>query len=571
MSQSARRVQAAVAVGLLGVGVGSAAAAPFQASDIVVVQVGDGSAALGGTGTITFLKEYTPGGQLVQTITMPNTPTGGTVPTSGNRSYASTGNATSEQFITLSTNQKILTLGGYNVALGGVTTTGTGNKVIAAVNAAGSVDTTTALTGDATTGNIRSVASDGTSFWETTSANSVKYVSGLGASTPVQLATTLTNTRVSNIFNGQLYTSASSGTNTFKGVNTVGSGTPSTGSQTVTRLPGFTDAAAASSYDFFLASPTVLYVADDSSAPSLDSNTGGGLQKWTFDGTNWNKVYTLNSASGTTFFGLRGLTGNVSGSTATLYATTAESASRLVAITDALATSTTPSTLFTPLATAPTNTAFRGVDFAPIQQIISLTAAAPVVGMGVKITNGAGANQGTFNPNTPVADSLNPTGYPVPTSAVNGISNGTTTGVSADYVQESGLASTDAHAYWLKLDLGAADFDPSVQGQAIYDSDLNQLIADINAAAGHTGGIVASRADADPSTALYPGYDLLITEAPLGGGGPNSEFLGFNLANETSVPGFAVTDITAVPEPAGASVALVGCAMALIHRRRRAR
>jgi hypothetical protein len=64
--------------------------------------------------------------------------------------------------------------------------------------------------------------------------------------------------------------------------------------------------------------------------------------------------------------GLRGLTGQTDGSgNVTFYATTTESsANKLVTISDVI-TNTSASSSFTLLATAPTNTAFRGVAFAP--------------------------------------------------------------------------------------------------------------------------------------------------------------------------------------------------------------
>jgi autotransporter-associated beta strand protein len=208
------------------------------------------------------------------------------------------------------------------------------------------------------------------------------------------------------------------------------------------------------------------------------------------------------------------------------------------------------------------------VSFTP--PIISLTAPAPSAGFGNKITNGSGADQGTFNPNTPIADSLNPATDPTTAAFLNDISNGTSTGVAADYVQSTGLSPSDVHVYFLKLKLAGADFDPSVQGQTTYDADLAQLIGDINASGGHVGNVTAARADsADPGGTFFPGYDLLITE-PTGGSG--TENLGFNMNNEANLSGlnFSVTDIAAVPEPATGMAALVIGAVALLPRRRRA-
>ena len=163
-----------------------------------------------------------------------------------------------------------------------------------------------------------------------------------------------TNTRVANIFNGQLYVSSASGA--FQGVGTVGSGLPTTGGQSLALLPGFPTASGPSPYDFWFASASTLYVADDR------TNGSGGLQKWVFGGSTWSLAYTLAVTANT---GCRGLTGTFSGDDPVLFATTSDS--KLVKVTDLGAGSP-----FTLLATAGTNTAFRGVDFTPAPEPASV-------------------------------------------------------------------------------------------------------------------------------------------------------------------------------------------------------
>jgi hypothetical protein len=150
-----------------------------------------------------------------------------------------------------------------------------------------------------------------------------------------------------NLFNGQLYADSASGT--FLGVGTVGSGTPTTSGQTYSELPGFPTTGTHSSYDFWFKDANTLYVADDGSAAN-----GGGIQKWTLNAGTWSLAYTLGN-NGTTTTAVRGLAGTVDGSgNAVLYGTTG---SALVSVTDTGAGSTVTS-----LATAPSNTAFRGVE-----------------------------------------------------------------------------------------------------------------------------------------------------------------------------------------------------------------
>lgn len=137
---------------------------------------------------------------------------------------------------------------------------------------------------------------------------------------------------------------------------------------------------------FFFASPSILYVADTGNGKQTSANSSlgdGGLQKWintAADGSGtWNLAYTLylglnlvsnKSASGTT--GLYALAGAVSGSSVLLYATDATigdmDTTHLVGITDTLAFTTASQAAaesFTVLASAPMDSNFKGVSFAP--------------------------------------------------------------------------------------------------------------------------------------------------------------------------------------------------------------
>ena len=71
--------------GALVLALGQAFAGPFTAGNIVVLRVGDGSAALTTAATPIYLEEYTPGGTLVQTIAAPTSTVG------SNRQITATG------------------------------------------------------------------------------------------------------------------------------------------------------------------------------------------------------------------------------------------------------------------------------------------------------------------------------------------------------------------------------------------------------------------------------------------------------------------------------------------------
>jgi hypothetical protein len=343
---------------------------PDGTRTLVVVQAGDGSVALTSSAAAAFLKEFTLSGSALQSIALPTAAAG------SNNALTLSGSASSEGFLTRSVNTNYLTLGGYNAAPGtsGVTS-GVGNRVVGRISMDGTIDTTTLL-GDATgLGNIRStVSNDGGQFWVGTSSGAVRYTTfgSTGASTQLNTAAP-TNMRVVNIYNGQLYVSSASGT--FQGVGTDGPGLPTTSGQTPALLNGFPTASGPMAYDYVFADDNTLYVADD-------RNTGsGGIQKWTQSAGTWSLKYTL-SVTATT--GLRGLTGFADDAgNFILFGTTSESsANKLVTITDLISATVLPvSETFTTLATAQTNTAFRGVEMVPEPASAMLLALAPSFGL----------------------------------------------------------------------------------------------------------------------------------------------------------------------------------------------
>ena len=321
--------------------------------DLVVVVVGSG-ATLNGNATAGTLYEYTTTGTLVQTVPLPTTASG------ANAALTYSGSASSEGFIHLSQDHNYLTVVGYNCAVGTTApqsqTPTAVNRVVGVVSVAtGNINTTTILTDAYSGSNIRSaVSTDGIHLWTSGNASSGngstagnRYTT-LGSTTSVQLNSTTSNNRVDNIYNAQLYTSASS--SPVLGVATVGTGLPTTTGQTLTLLPGVS---CTSAYDFWFKDANTLYIADDSAAA-----TSGGIQKWTYNGSTWAKQYTLLN-NGTTTTLCRGLTGTVDGSgDAVLFATT--TATALIEVVDTGSSSTA-----TTLATAASGYAFRDVEYIP--------------------------------------------------------------------------------------------------------------------------------------------------------------------------------------------------------------
>ena len=324
--------------------------APFTPNNIVVLRIGDGSTALSNAGTFVFLDEYTPAGTLVQSIQLP------VVLNGANRRFVTSGSATSEGALVLSPNKQFLTLAGYDTIPGVVSVASTAgiNRVVALVNYLGNINTTTSFIDGYVTNNVRSaVTVDGTGFWVSGTGSSntggVRYIT-LGGSTSTQVSTSVVNTRIVSIFNGQLMVSSSSGA--FLGISKVGSGLPTGAGETITNT--INTLSGSSSYGFvYNSDTTVCYIADDRSLPN------GGVQKWTNSGGVWTLAYTLNT--GLTK-GCRGLTVNFSGANPVLYAVMDSTVSnKVLTVTDAGSSSA-----FSTIITAGTNQLIRGIAFTPI-------------------------------------------------------------------------------------------------------------------------------------------------------------------------------------------------------------
>jgi hypothetical protein len=322
-------------------------------ANLVVYRVGDGSGALTGSATPVFLDTFT-AGTLSGTLAAPTAASG------SNHMLTASGTATSEGLITQSTNGKYVLLTGYDTAVGtaSITTSASAsiNRVVGRLDALGNLDTTTALNNAFSAGNPRSVTSDdGVELWLSGSNGGVLYASIGNTATTATIATSTTNLRQIDIFGGQLCVTSASGS---LRLGAVGSGLP-TASTTITGLTGF-PTSGGSPYGFFFADldgmPGVdtLYVADDSAA------LPGGLTKYSLVSGTWTSNGTVDNASAASY---RGLAGTVSGTTVTLYTT--RKGSELAVLVDSSGYNQPLSGTPTLLATAPTNTAFRGVALAP--------------------------------------------------------------------------------------------------------------------------------------------------------------------------------------------------------------
>ena len=330
----------------------------LAAGNLYVVQFGDGVAPVAATSALVTVQKYADtGGSVLTSIPMPIADSG------ANQTLTSRGNSTTEGYMSLSTDGQYLTLIGYDVAPGTAspqTAAGVGRTVGRITVGSNAIDTTTLLSDGSFSGSSpRGAAStNGTDIWlggdSSTVGNGGARYTTLGSTSSIQISGP-NNGRSIHIANGQLYLASMSGAN--RGVSAVGTGLPTTTGQTATLLPGFDPSTTAPENvsDFWFKDASTLYVADNRTVA-----LGGGIQRWNFNSGSslWELAYTLDAGtSGIPASGL-GVTGTTVGADTVLYAT--NFSNQLVSITDAGAGSAA-----TLLASAPTNTAFRGVVFVP--------------------------------------------------------------------------------------------------------------------------------------------------------------------------------------------------------------
>jgi hypothetical protein len=341
----------------------------FVPTDIVVLRVGDSRAALDAGGTAVFLDEYDPTtanqSAPIQSIGIPNSSLPG--------SLVLGGTAVTQGYITRSVDGQFIALVGYDAAVG-AELSGVRERTVGVVNSAGEVSYGPPL--EDQLDEPRGIASvNGCQFWYS-HANGLTYLNF----NENLISTTPGDVRSVGIFGVDLYVSSGVGTALDPGVLQVGSGLPRIGSQGAFSLTGLNAFNSPSTYDFFFADLSrqvegvdTLYVADD----NIDTSGGaapGGIRKFSLVPGPFGGTWVENGVIGDATDGYRGLTG-VAGfgldgvGTVTLYAVRAGEkggASQLVTLTDATGYDAAPDVPdITVLATAPENTAFRGVALAP--------------------------------------------------------------------------------------------------------------------------------------------------------------------------------------------------------------
>lgn len=211
------------------------------------------------------------------------------------------------------------------------------------VDYSGNINTTKTLTNYASSNNPRGAyTNDGINVWLVSGVKGIQYTkigttdSAIVISKKTTTDSTTTNFRTINEFYGQLF--VSTGSTSAMRLGAVGTGLPTDTGKLITPVPGLPVANPASPYAFFSAKvpetnpfPNVLYVADD------NANKVGGIKKYSFNAItlSWDSVGVIDLGSV-----YRGLTGTVSGSIVTLYAT--RNSDSLVSIVDNAAFNAAP-------------------------------------------------------------------------------------------------------------------------------------------------------------------------------------------------------------------------------------
>jgi hypothetical protein len=340
---------------------------PGPLQELWILRVGDGMAALTNAATPLFIERRasTDGATRATTLALP-------VAMSGtNRPITLSGTATSEGSLSRSGNGRFVTLAGYSATPGTAavssTTAMATPRVVGRVDAAGAFNTSTTLGSVYSANNVRGATTvDGTAFWSagTGAPGGIQYQL-LGASgEPVSVVSMPANIRTVGIFGGRLYGASSTSTPApgIYSVFSVGaSGTPTTADAPIAVLNGLPTASGPSPFSFVLldrdpaiAGVDTLYIADDRAIAS-----GGGVQRWSLTGTTWTLGPTFNAGITS---GTRGVTAWIDGADAVIAAVTAETTSRVVLFRDRPGMAPTAALA---IATAPTNTQFRGIALAP--------------------------------------------------------------------------------------------------------------------------------------------------------------------------------------------------------------
>jgi hypothetical protein len=234
------------------------------------------------------------------------------------------------------------------------------NRVVAFVNANGTVSTSLCLSNNFSV-TPYSAITDGANVWMGVSSGGLRHVALNDTATVTTISSSPPSPRFLSIFNNQLYTSAAN-TSSVR-IGAVGNGLPVTAGQSTVSLPGI-PLGVGTPHSFVQfdtdndGTVDLLYMADETR----------GLMKYAFNGTVW----VARDSVAITGLGsnlLTGLTGKAVAGRYTLYGSTSSSLLRIV---DTALQAAPFAGTITAIATAGTNTTFKGVSFTPGTSVLSM-------------------------------------------------------------------------------------------------------------------------------------------------------------------------------------------------------
>jgi hypothetical protein len=325
-------------------------------AELWVVRVGDGATALDfSSAPVAIDRLQLSSGTVVGSMTLP------TVASGSEKPFTLPGRGTESGYLIRSADRRFVTMAGYAAAPGvadvNASPTSAVLRVVARIDATGAISTSTTTTAYDSNGIISAVTDNGTRFWLAGLANGIQFLDGFGGPiTATSIPSGALDVHAATIIGGTLYGAQDPAPQLF----TFSTPLPTTSTSTVVALPGGTTSSTPPSlligFSRSGSETDLLYVCNGASVSS-----GGGLKRWTKTSGTWSLSATIPVS---TTAGCRSVEGTFNGTTATLYAVTAQSTASLVTLTDDPASSTTWTR--TTLLTATSTKAIRGIAYAPV-------------------------------------------------------------------------------------------------------------------------------------------------------------------------------------------------------------
>jgi hypothetical protein len=377
-SQPSRLFLLALAASLAAAHANAQTISSFTDGDLVVYTTSS-SSALSSAASAVFLEEYTPAGAFVGSMNV------SAAAITDSTQLTASGTASSEGQITF--NGQDIALTGYTGAIGTAGIAGTTStadpRIAATVGLNGSFNFISLGTTPYSGNNIRGAyASSSSTVWTVgagSGSNGVWYANG---STPVNLITG--GLRAVDAFNGQLFI------NTGTTIQSLGSGLPTSGTQTATTLATLTGSSPAGNAFVMFdlgAGPTqfgenTIYVANDAGS---SANTTA-IEKFSYTGSAWVNTGDIGIGSiGSSTVGALGLTGEDIAGTVVLYGTSSNGSNGTIfTATDSSGYDGTASGTATSLAVAGADQGFRGLVIVPEPSSIALTLGAAALALAAR-------------------------------------------------------------------------------------------------------------------------------------------------------------------------------------------